>query len=154
MRPLVNGLSIYKKFNNNSMTGKIFDTATSDVNPPESCGYAFRLFKINCNEETLEVKNPKNKHVEARIPLAQLKGIMLGSSTKSFIKQKRNSTSRANQEIGKLIINEYIPFMLLFTDGKLDVIAHNYTIFKSIEGALEEIIKNRKGLSSILKNCD
>jgi uncharacterized protein YegP (UPF0339 family) len=136
------------------MTGRTFEPSQSDMYPPESCGYAIRCIKINSLEETLEVKNPKNKHTEVKFSLSQLKGIMLNSSSKAIIKQKKNSTSKPNQDLSKLIQNEYIPFMLLYANGKIDLIAQNYTMFKALEGAIEEIQKNRKILNSILKNCE
>jgi hypothetical protein len=136
------------------MSGRAFEPSQADMYPPENCGYAMRCIKINCSEETIEVKNPKNKHTEVKFSISQVKGIMLNNSSKAIIKQKKTATSKPNQDLSKLIQNEYIPFMLLNANGKIDLIAQNYTMFKALEGAIEEITKNKKVINSILKNCE
>jgi hypothetical protein len=136
------------------MSGRAFELSQADMYPPESCGYAMRCIKINCIDETIEVRNPKNKHTEVKFSISQVKGIMLNSSSKAIIKQKKTTTSKPNQDLSKLIQNEFIPFMLLNANGKIDLIAPNYTMFKALEGAIEEILKNKKIVSSILKNCE
>lgn len=135
------------------MNGKVFDPFQPDCHP-ESCGYAGRLFKFNTYDEILEIKNSKSKHIELKISLKTLKGIMLGSSAKTLIKQKKNSVSKPNQEINKLINVEYIPFILLYQDGNMELIAPNYQTYKTLEGAVEEIVKNRKNLNSVFKYID
>ena len=79
---------------------------------------------------------------------------MLGSSAKTLIKLKRSSTTKPNQEINKLISNDFIPFTLLYQEGNMELIAPNFQTYKTLEGALEEILKYRKNLNSILKYID
>jgi hypothetical protein len=142
---------LYKKFNNNSLGGKVFDPLKASENPPESCGYAIRIFKINIAEEVLEIKNPKNKHLESKIFLSQLKGMLLNAISKNIIKIKKTETIKPNQEIKKLIDSEQIPLVLLYENGKADLIAPSYQTFIILEAALEEILKNKKNLMGILK---
>lgn len=106
---------------------------------------------VNTSYELLEIKNTKTKHIEQKINLSHLKGILLSSSAKTLLKQKKNASIKPNQEISKLIKSDYIPFTLLYTDGKLDLISPTYQVFKCIEAAVEEIIKNKKNLLGILK---
>jgi len=137
------------------MGGKTFDPANANENPPEACGYALRIFKINTTEETLEIRYQKNKIVEFKINLAQLKGIIISNSSKNIVKHKKNSVNKPNQDISKLITSiDYIPFVLTYTDGKIDLIAPGYQSFTVLESALEEILKNKKKLCGILKNFD
>ncbi len=151
IQQLVDGINIYKKFNTNTLiTNKAFDMSNPAHNP-ENCGYAMRLFKINPNEETLEIINQK-KRSELKIQLKDIKGILLCTSAKNTVKQKKSINARPNGEITRLIADtEYIPFNLLLTTGNIDLIASNYLTFKSFEEAVEEIVKRRKTLISILK---
>jgi hypothetical protein len=143
-------MNMYKKFNNNSMSGKIFDCNNARVNPPEACGFALRQIRLNCDEMVLEIKNCKNKHIENKIALTKLKGILLGSQAKSLLKQKKTKNSKANLEVDKLVSSDYIQFILLFKDGKMDIIAPSYQIFKNFEAALEEVIKLGGNLKDII----
>ena len=56
------GITLYKRFSQNSSKYSIFDPSNSNTTP-ENCGYALRIFKLNINEEALEVYNIKNKHL-------------------------------------------------------------------------------------------
>ncbi len=151
----MNGVTFYKKFNNNTLGGKIFDPLNSKENPPEACGFALRNFKINPVEEIIEVRNPKNRHIELKINLSLLKGVIISNTTKNLIKNKKSTSTRPNQEVNKLMANtDYIPFILTHTDGKIDLISQNYQGFYIFESALEQILKNKKNLSSILKNFE
>ncbi len=151
---MVTGLNIYKKFNNNSLSGKIFDPLQGNQNPPESCGFTMRLFKICPSLSILEIKNTKSKHIEQKINLNQLKGIMLSSVSKNLIKQRKSVAVKPNGEVNQLFCSDYIPFNLLHSDGTLDLIAPNFSIYKALEGAVEEIIKNQKNLKGIMKCYD
>lgn len=97
----------------------------------------------------IEIKNTKNKHQENSISLNNLKGILLGSQAKSLLKQKKTKNSHPNVEVNKLFTSEYIQFILLFKDGKMDLIAPSYQIFKNFEAAIEEIVKLGKNLKEI-----
>ena len=141
----MNGVVLFKKFNNNSMTNKTFDPLKSNEYSPEQCGYALRVFKINVNEETIETKN--KKHIEQKIIIKNLKGILLPESSKAILKSKKNITRKPNQELNKLVNNDYIPFTFMFSDGCLDLIAPNYQIYKTFEDGVDECIKNKKNLN-------
>jgi len=121
---------------------------------PENCGYAIRNLKINCNDVLIEVINPKNKKVETKINLNDVKGILLPNQSKSIIKQKKIVNIKPNQEVTRLIINEYIPLNLLVTDGTIELIAANYQVFKIFEEAVEEIVKKKKNLYGLLKHVE
>ena len=133
------------------MNSKIFDPKNAKEFPPESCGYALRLFKINSQEETLEVKNIKNKHCEMKINLQSIKGILLSNMAKNIIKNRKNTSMKPNIDLNMLINTDYIPFSLTLDEGSLDLISPSYNLFISIESAIEEIIKNKRNLYGILK---
>lgn len=86
-----------------------------------------------------------------RFPIKNLKSILTTNSLKNYLKQKKQEK---NLEVKKLFDYEYIPFILLLQDGKLDLIAPNYQIYRCFQSALEEILKHRKNLSVILKNIE
>jgi len=151
---LVEGVTLYKKFGKDSMSGKIFKPSQAEFTPPESCGYATRNIRINLVEEVLEIKNPKSKHVENKISLVNLKGLLLGGESKSIVKAIKMKNAKPNGEINKLVRNDFIQFNLLVKDGNYDFISPNYLTFKAIEGALNEIINNRRNLKEILNHLD
>jgi hypothetical protein len=133
---------------------KIFDPSNLQNNP-QNCGYAARLFKINTNEEQLEIINLKNKRVETKINLNDVKGILLPNSSKAIIKNKKIINLKPNQDVTKLIHNnEYIPLNLLIANGNLELIASNYQIFKIFEEAIDEITKKKKNLYGLLKHVE
>jgi hypothetical protein len=147
-------MNLYKRFNNKSMNTKPFTTTNNPNENPENYGFVLRQFKINCEEELLEIKNIKNRHIEQKLPLSKIKGILIDSNTKSFIKQKKNSTYIPNQEVTKLLTPDYIRLDLLIEDGKIDIIAPSYLAYNTLNNALDEIIKNKKNLYGILNYLD
>ncbi len=98
----------------------------------------------------IEIKNLKSKHVEQKLNLSNLKGILLGAAAKSLIKLRKSKSSKANLDVNKLVRPDYIQFILLFKDGKMELIAPSYQVFKNFEAALEEIIKLGKNLKEVL----
>lgn len=130
------------------MNVKAFSNNSSET--PESCGFAIRTFRINIPDTSLEIKNPKNRQLEQKINLSDIKGILLDPSTKQIIKQKKLNITKPNQEIDKLILPDYIQISLLIVDGKLEIIAPTFQIFNCFQAAIEEIVKNKKNLKGIL----
>ena len=133
------------------MNNKIFDPFKSNENPPENCGYAMRLFKLNTEEITIEIKVTKSKHVETKIFLSSVKGILLSNPGKSIIKNKKNNSSKNIIDINKMLNSDYIPFFLLLDDGKLDLISPNYQTFLAFQNSIEELCNKKKNYSLILK---
>lgn len=139
---------MYKRFgNSSSVNTKAYEQGMN----PENCGYAQRIFKISPNEEVIEIRNPKNRHLEQKLHINQLKGILLSTASKQVIKSKKNLSSKPNGEISKLINTDYIQFTILITEGNLDVITPSYQAFRTVEGAVNELITNRRNLYTILK---
>lgn len=142
------GINLYKKFNKNSLTTKVFDPSKSTEYPPESCGYALRNFKLNHIELLMEIKNTKSKHIENKIPLLSIKGILLSSSAKNILKNYKNN----NKDTLKIASNnELIPFNLLIEEGMLDLIAPNYQNFVGFQKAIEELLSRKKNIIGIFK---
>jgi hypothetical protein len=140
-------MNIYKRFNN----AKVFEPQNAKKNPPENCGYALRLFKLNNEDETLELKNPKNKHIEMRIPLISIIGLLISQTALNVVKGKRISTMKPNIDLNALIKPGYIPFSITLEDGSIDVISPSYHIYVTFEAAIDEILKNKRNISNILK---
>lgn len=152
IRPLCEGINIYKRYNNISLSKlKQYDPSAPDRNTPEACGYSMRNFKLNPTEELIEIKNQKTKIVEQKMLINTLKSIMLSNSAKQIIKNKKNLTKKPNSEIEKLVQNDFIPFTILHSEGSMDVIAPNFAIFSTFQTALEELIKQKKSIIPYLK---
>jgi len=134
------------------MTSKIFDPYKSQEVPPESCGYALRIFKLNTNDLLLEIKHNKSKHIENKINLNSIKGILLSNTAKAFVKSYYANSLRNSQEIIKQnSLIENIPFSLLVDDGMLDLVSSSCNAFLAFLKAIEEICHKKKSYSSIFK---
>jgi hypothetical protein len=146
-------LAIYKKFNQNSLiSSKLFDPYKSQENPPENCGYALRIFKLNTSDLLLEIKHNKSKHIENKINLSSIKGILLGNTAKGIIKSHNQNNLKHSQEmIKKNYAIENIPFSLLVDDGMLDLVSPSYNSFLAFQKGIEEICLRKKNYSSIFK---
>jgi len=147
---LIEGLNIYKKFSKiliNTSKFKDFDPNASFIQP-EKYGYAPRYFKLNINDKTLEVKNLKVKitgkhksieYIENKIPIKDIRGIMLETSSKSLLKKFTKDNKNT-------AVNSNIPFTLIFEGGKLELLSYNYNSFISFQIALNEVDKHKKNL--------
>jgi hypothetical protein len=134
------------------MTSKIFDPYKSQEIPPENCGYALRIFKLNTNDLLLEIKHNKSKHIENKINLKSIKGILLSNTAKAFVKSYNVNSLRNSQEIIKQnSLIENIPFSLLVDDGMLDLVSSSCNAFLAFQKAIEEICNKKKSYSSIFK---
>ena len=151
VRPLVEGLNMLKRYNNISLKMKPFDPLTATTNPPESCGYNYRNFKVNPSEEVIEMKNLKTKIIEQKLNINTIKSILLSSSAKLVIKSKKSFTKKPNSEIEKLVQSEFIVFTVVHTEGSIDLIAPNFAVFSTFQIALEELIRQKKKGYSYLK---
>ncbi len=152
IKPLIEGMNLYKRYNNISISKlKQFDPANVTSNPPESCGFNMRNFKVNPTEEIIEIKNLKTKIVEQKVNINNLKTIVLTNSAKQIIKNKKSLTKKPNSEIEKLVQNDYIAFNIVYTEGSLDMIAPNFALFSTFQVAIEELIKHKKNIFTHLK---
>lgn len=152
IKPLIEGMNLYKRYNNISIIKiKQFDPANVTSNPPESCGYNMRNFKVNSTDETIEIKNLKTKIIEQKIDIISMKSMVLTNSAKQIIKNKKSLTKKPNSEIEKLVQNDCIAFSIIYTEGNLDMIAPNFAVFSSFQAAFEEIIKHKKNIFAYLK---
>jgi len=134
------------------MTSKLFDPYKSQENPPENCGYALRIFKLNIHDLLLEIKHNKTKHIENKINLSSIKGILLGNTAKAIIKSHNPNSIKNNQEIiKKNSLVENIPFSLLVDDGMLDLVSPSFNSFLALQKSIEEICQKKKNYSSIFK---
>jgi len=152
IKPLFEGIILYKRFNSGLKNSKSFDSFSSANSNPENCGYALRVIKLNPSEETIEIKNWKTKLTELKINLLDIKGILIDNTTKQFIKSKENLIKKPNSnEIDKLVQSDYIPFIFLYTDGSVDFIAQSYSVFSIFKVALDELLIHKKNILSYFK---
>jgi hypothetical protein len=128
-----------------------FDPEKAKEFPPESCGFAVRLFKLNKEEETIEIRNPKNKHLEQKINLRDVKSLLLTNYSKNLTKNRKNMSMKPNMDLNKILNKDYLTFTLILSEGSLDLISSNYNIFVTFESAIEAIINNKKNISEIVK---
>ena len=133
------------------MTSRIFDPQKSHENPPENCGYAMRIFKLNTNDLLLEIKHFKTKHIENKISLSSIKGILLSNTAKAMLKSHNNSLKQSLEIIKNNSLVENIPFSLLVDDGMLDLVSPSFSAFLTFQKAIEEICHKKKNYSLIFK---
>jgi len=147
--PLVCGVNLFKRFS--TTNSKIFDPKSAKDNPPENCGYALRIFKINLKEETLEIKKEKLKNIDMKINLTDIVKTLVNSQSKKIVNKLRNITFKPNNVANKILNQDYIPFSLIVENNSIDLSAQNYQIYSCFTNAIEEIIKYKKQIKEILK---
>ena len=154
LRPLINGINLYKRFNNNFYSNsKDFDPLNCLNNPPENCGYGMRMFKLNPKNKHLEIKilNQTNKnHFESSESIFNIKNILLGKFANKIIKLKEKKNFEFDFQSQFLLNNDFICFSLVFNDYKIDLIAPNYFIFNNFSLAIKTIINNKENVDEIL----
>ena len=153
LRPLITGINLYKRFNNNFYNVKDFDPLNCLNNPPENCGYGMRNFKLNTKKKTLEIKilNQINKnHFEFSDSIFNIKNILLGKFANKIIKLKEKKNFEFDFQSQFLLNNDFICFSLVFNDYKIDLIAPNFFIFNNFSLAIKTIINNKENVDEIL----
>ena len=154
LRPLITGMNLYKRFNNNFYSNvKDFDPLNCLNNPPENCGYGMRNFKLNTKKKTLEIKilNQINKnHFEFSDSIFNIKNILLGKFANKIIKLKEKKNFEFDFQSQFLLNNDFICFSLVFNDYKIDLIAPNFFIFNNFSLAIKTIINNKENVDEIL----
>ena len=154
LRPLITGINLYKRFNNNFYSNtKDFDPLNCLNNPPENCGYGMRMFKLNPKNKHLEIKilNQTNKnHFESSESIFNIKNILLGKFANKIIKLKEKKNLEFDYQTQFLLNNDFICFSLVFNDYKIDLIAPNYLIYNNFSLAIKTIINNKENVDEIL----
>ena len=148
IRPLINGLNIYKRFDNVNLTllhRKNFNPLKADKFPPDECGYILRIFKLNPKKETLEIKKPEqksNNHFEMSISIFDIEDIFLGEYASKLLKVKEKKITKLDRESKFLLKYDFVSFTLVTTHSKIDLIAPNYISFINFDAAIKAIIRN------------
>ena len=148
IRPLINGLNIYKRFDNVNLTllhRKNFNPLKADKFPPDECGYILRIFKLNPKKETLEIKKPEqksNNHFEMSISIFDIEDIFLGEYASKLLKVKEKKITKLDRESKFLLKYDFVSFTLVTTHKKIDLIAPNYISFINFDAAIKAIIRN------------
>ena len=156
IRPLINGLNIYKRFDNVNLTllhRKNFNPLKADKFPPDECGYIIRIFKLNIKKETLEIKKPEqksNNHYETSISIYDIEDIFLGELASKLLKVKEKKITKLDRESKFLLKYDFVSFTLITTNKKIDLIAPDYISFINFDAAIKSIIRNP---NSILESC-
>jgi len=101
-------------------------------------------------EETLEIKTLK-KVTEMRVSLKHVKSILLDGEAKKLVKSLRGISMTPNNIMNNVFSHDYIPFSLIVENNSLELLAQNYQIFSCFIHAIEEITKNKKSISDILR---
>ena len=102
----------------------------------------------------MEIKNIKSKHIENKINLSSIKGLLLSNTAKAIIKFHNNNLKQS-QEITKKNLNiETVPFNLLVDDGMLDLVSPSYNVFLAFQKSVEELCNKKKNYSQIFKYLD
>ena len=160
IRPLISGINLFKRFDNVNLTlrkRKKFDPLKANKFPPEECGYILRLFKINTNKETLEIKIPSQKnnhHYEMSIKLYDIEDIFLGQCANKLLKVKEGKITKLDKEAEFLLKYDFVSFTLIMKNQKIDLISPNYVSFINFDNAIKSIISNPEGVSYALKSLN
>ena len=156
LHPLINGLNIYKRFDNVNYTllhRKNFNPLKADKFPPEDCGYILRIFKLNTKKGTLEIKKPEHKsnnHYEMSINIFDIEDIFLGELASKLLKVKEKKITKLDKESKFLLKYDFVSFTLVTTNKKIDLIAPNYISFINFDAAIKSIIRNP---NNVLECC-
>ena len=156
LHPLINGLNIYKRFDNVNYTllhRKTFNPLKADKFPPEECGYILRIFKLNTKKGTLEIKKPEHKsnnHYEMSINIFDIEDLFLGELASKLLKVKEKKITKLDKESKFLLKYDFVSFTLVTTNKKIDLIAPNYISFINFDAAIKSIIKNP---NNVLECC-
>lgn len=143
LKPLFNGIVIYKKFSTTTGLSKYntFNPKKADKMPPENCGYILRTIKLNQQNVSLDVYASSDaKRPEMKIALIDIKRINLYPISKEIIKAKEKMSTDLSQQIVLLTKNDYIQFNLAFKSNTMDLISPSYLTFISFQTAINEII--------------
>ncbi len=115
-----------------------------------------KFIHINLHDESLELKaattNIFNRAYEIKILLHELTAVNVNSSIKKIINKARSVA--INSKHPNLVEKEYIPFILVYSTGSLEFVAENYHIYAEFNYAIENLIKYKSELSSILKKIE
>lgn len=142
LRIINNGIKLYKKFYNNlSKTSKDFDPRKADKIKPEDCGYALRVFKLNVDDNCIEIIDTRSK-VETKIGIKDIKRIIMPNETKKFLKE-RKIEAKTETDIRTMLKPDFIQFSLVIEGKGVDLIAESYQEYLSFNGAIEELIRKR-----------
>lgn len=87
-----------------------------------------------------------------KISLNDVKSILLNSNSKKIISKLKNFTLKPNNMLNMMLNQDFIPFVLIIENGSVELIAQTYQIFLCFTHAIEEIIKNKKNISHLIKN--
>lgn len=157
LKPLLSGLSLYKKFDSKSMSSRTiaFDPFKADKYPPENCGYALRYFKLLSESKVIAIKKQSSSyHCETKLPLTSLVGIFLGQSSKEILKVQEDNSSNPNHQIELLCKSYFIPFTLVLDNIKIELIAPDYLTYTSFEGAIKDIILNKNHIEGLMEEMN
>jgi len=107
------------------------------------------VFKLTLEEESIEIKHSKNKNIEMKISLINIKKILLSTESRKIINKLKNLSSKPNC-LNNVFNHDYIPFSLIIENNAIDLIAQSYQIYSCFSQAIEEIIKYKKNINEIV----
>lgn len=125
------GLLIYqtKKPNNILLINKYFH--------PEKNGYVLKNFIIDPEKNILLIKNTKINQIEKKIKFDDLNSIMLNDKTKKIIAEEKVKDHSILEK------GNFIPFLLLFKDGNLDLLSPNYLTYHIFSDFIQKIVQSK-----------
>ena len=155
VKPLLEGIILYKKYNNTSSFGKSeeFDPfMVNDDYTPEKCGYGLRMFMINQNNESIDVFPVSSggevsyKKPEKEIKIKDIVKIMNTFRGIQLIKEKeRNLTNKNSEDLTNRIDN--IPFTVILSEKKIDLIAITYSSYIEFSESIKELMKYKNKMN-------
>lgn len=176
--PLLEGLSLYKRFNQRSILAvPEYDPLLEDINPLEDCGYGMREFRLNKALTKIEVRVPNKPGVESTIVVSHLMNPVIPNHVNEIIKvqrkfmldselqmvspadcEKRYKEMKSNRLIDyssaefiyKAKQASHFPlFLALEKGGRVEVVCDKYATFKILIEAINSLVKFKKQLNRL-----
>lgn len=155
VKPLLEGIILYKKYNNISSFGKSeeFDPfIVNDNYTPEKCGYGLRMFKVNQGNESIDIfpvslgGEVYYKKPEKEIKIKNIVKIMNTFKGTQLLKEKeRNLENKNNEDLVNR--NDNIPFTLILAENNIDLIAITYSSYIEFTESIKELMKYKNKIN-------
>lgn len=132
IKPLLEGVHMYKKFLGSTLRKSNFDPRLSNERPPEQCGYSMRVLKLNLDKKCIEIVSIQKGTVEKEVMLANL----IKVSTCQWDQIKREGATSI----------QLVPFELITKDGSLDLVSVSRTDFLQCTKAINRLMSHQKDI--------
>ena len=171
--PLIEGTVMYKKFK--TRNAQSFDPLEASIYSPDACGYGIRKMKITKQLSKIEIRNVGKAGVESSIMIDKIISVVIPAITNEIIKAKNKNTLfensmekaeeydkayRVMKTAGNVNFNSeafvfkaketnFFPFYLCLKNGRVELMAEGFSVYKSWVEGITLLIKNKNDLERL-----